>query len=351
MKHQNEIQAGLFITLGIALFIVFIWALGQRRQIFERQERYTTSFLDVQGLSEGAPVRLGGISIGRVASIGFSKDHNDPKIYVEFLINNRYLERIRGDSLVSIETQGLLGDKFLNVKYGGAGPMVEPGGAINSKEPADISAVLTKAGEVVDNTVEISQSLNELITTVKQTTVDHFSRGAEDLADILKQVKTGKGMLHQLVYTNEDSKMMKNLEKAAGDLADITGQVKKGDGLLNAIIFDPEGQKTVEALTEASKNLAVTAADISELAGQIKSGDGLVHSLIYDKSPEGIDDIVAKLNRTASNLEKASKSLASGEGTLGALLVDAQLYNNAVEITDGAKRSFLLKEAVRSTLD
>src|SRR5690606_40323182 len=66
---------------------------------------------------------------------------------------------------------------------------------------------------------------------------------------------------------------------------------------------------------------------------------------IYDKAPENIDDIVAKLNRTASNLEKASKALSEGEGTLGALLVDAQLYNNAVEITDGAKRSFLLKEA------
>ena len=352
MNRNNELQAGLFITIGIVLFIVVIWALGQRRQIFERQEEYTVTFQDVQGLSEGAPVRLSGISVGRVDKIGFSEDTKDPLLYVRLLISNNYLERIRTDSVVTIETQGLLGDKIVVLSSGGSGQLVEPGGTLRSTEPADIASVLQKAGKVVDNTVEISGTLNTLIEELQKNTLKGVSSSATHLAAILKEIQEGDGLLHSMIYSKEKgSDLLKNFEKASADIADITGAVKSGDGLINALIYDPKGQETVQALTEASTNLAETAGYISSLAAQIQDGDGLLNSLIYDKSPEGIAEIVAKLNRTADNLEEASQSLATGEGTLGALLVDAQLYDNAVEITDGAKRSFLLREAVRSTLD
>lgn len=352
MKQYNEIQAGLFITLGIVLFIIVIWALGQRRQIFERQEKYTVTFKDVQGLSEGAPVRLGGISVGRVESIGFSKDNQDPLLYVRLLINNKYLERIREDSVVSIETQGLLGDKFINLKSGGNGTMLEPGSTLKSNEPADIASVLSKAGEVVDNTVEISATLNEFIAEIKDSALTDIAASAKNLAAILKEVQEGDGVLHSLIYSNgKGSSMLSDLEKTSKNIAEITAAVKTGDGLLNALVYDPDGKKTIKALTEASENLAITADHISTLAAEIQKGDGLLHSLVYDTSPEGIADIITRLSNTAKNLEEASKALASGEGTLGALLVDSQLYDDAVEITDGAKRSFILREAVRSTLD
>ena len=95
MKHYNELQAGLFVTFGVFLFIIIVWMLGQDRQIFERQEHYTATFKDVQGLSEGAPIRLGGITVGRVDKIGFSKNITDPLIYVDLLVSSKYLERIR----------------------------------------------------------------------------------------------------------------------------------------------------------------------------------------------------------------------------------------------------------------
>ena len=60
--------------------------------------------------------------------------------------------------------------------------------------------------------------------------------------------------------------------------------------------------------------------------------------------------LVQNLHEVTADLKSASRALAHGEGTLGALLVDSQLYDNLIEVTDGAKRSFLLREAIRSTL-
>jgi len=351
MKATNEVQAGLFIMVGIVLFIVVIWLVGQRRQIFVRQEEYLTTFHDVQGLSEGAPVRLGGISIGRVDKIGFSKDIHDPLVYVQLLVSSIYLERIRTDSLATIETQGLLGDKFVNINSDGKGNLLEPGSTLPSSNPADISSVLSKAGEVVDNTVKISRSLNDFIGKLQKDTLSNVTSAAGNLSQILDKIKNGNGFLHSIVYNNKDGgDLLDNLEKASANLKGISKEITTGDGLLNALIYDKKGKQTVEALTEASVNLSETSKHISELASEIENGNGLFHSLIYEKSPEGLNDIVAKLNTMASNLEAVSKSLANGNGTLGALLIDDSLYDNVIEITDGAKRSYLLKQAVRSTL-
>lgn len=351
MKHSNELQAGLFITLGIALFIIVIFLLGQRRQIFVQQENYTATFTDVQGLSEGAPVRLGGITIGRVDTIGFSTDNKDPNVYVDILISSKYLERIRTDSIATIETQGLLGDKLVNIKSDGSGNMLEPGSELRSSEPADIASVLNKAGEVVDNTVEISRSVSGLVGELRDSTSESLTTSIAALSEILTEVKDGSGFLHTLIYADkEGASILKNLDATSHDLKAISKEIRNGKGLLNALIYAPEGKTTLAALADASKNIAVTAGHISKLAQEIESGDGLLHSVVYDEAPGGIAEIVNKLNRTATNLEKASAALANGEGTLGALLVDAQLYDNAVEITDGAKRSFLLKEAIKSTL-
>jgi hypothetical protein len=61
--------------------------------------------------------------------------------------------------------------------------------------------------------------------------------------------------------------------------------------------------------------------------------------------------VLVNLSQSAQNLKVATDALANGTGTLGALLVDPRLYDNLVEITDGAKRSFLLRQAVRSSLN
>src|SRR5712675_217697 len=103
MNRADELKAGLFIVIGLALFVLTIFVMGRDRQIFAKQEEYLTTFSDVKGLSEGAPVRLGGISVGRVSDIGFSENKTDVRVHVKFLVNDKFLDRMNSDSIISIK--------------------------------------------------------------------------------------------------------------------------------------------------------------------------------------------------------------------------------------------------------
>ncbi|MCO6430033.1 MAG: MCE family protein [Deltaproteobacteria bacterium] len=352
MRQNHELKAGVFILGGLVLAVAVIFAMGKERQIFASQEAFLTTFTDVKGLAEGAPVRLGGITVGRVGRIGFSKNVYDSTVHVTFLVNDEYLDRIHADCIATIETQGLLGDRFLSITPGRERKLLPPGATMRSSEPADISEVLSKAGQVVDNTVEISNNVNEFVQLLRKDSILHFNSAMQSIANLSNEIEKGEGFFHRLVYSKKDGeKLIDNISSAAAGIKDIVKQIEVGSGALHALIYDPEGAKSISALTAAAENLASASASVEDVLKSVKNGSGLMHDLIYSDSPEGIAEVIAKLNATADNLKRASDALAQGSGTLGALLMDPQLYDNLVEVTDEAKRSYLLRQAIRTSLD
>ncbi|MCB0333127.1 MAG: MCE family protein [Bdellovibrionales bacterium] len=352
MSKKNEIQAGIFVLLGLALMALSIFTIGKERQIFAHQQMYYAKFANVKGLSEGAPVRLGGISIGRVDKISFSPDLSDSQVSVTLLINEQYADRIRSDSKVSIETQGLLGDRFINISIGHKKGILPPESILGVHEGGDMSDVIQRAGDVSRDVAEISETVRDVLKEFQEEGLDDLTQAVKSLASITSAIEEGEGLVHRLIYSKKEGKdLVSNLEATAEDLSSLMREVKEGDGLLHALIYEKEGKKTVGALTHAAAALAETSSYISNLANEIQSGEGMIHDLIYTKSPDGVEEIVQKLSAMAQNLEDASDAIAKGTGTIGALLIDSQLYDNLVEVTDGAKRSFILRSAIRSSLE
>lgn len=289
----NYFKAGIFVIVSMFLFFGSIWVMGREREIFSSQKDYFTQFKDVKGLSIGAPVRLGGITIGRVSEITFSPES---EVKVTLSLNERYLDRIRLDSRVSLMTQGLLGDRFVSISVGLDPKIAPPGSFIQISTEADITEVMTKASRVVENTEKVT----------------------EDLRSITASLSTdAKGELVSAV---------KELNTLVKDLTDITKQLKSGPGLAHSIIYDKEGGDIVPDFSKVTKSLT-------------------------DASQDGIPELLKKLNETAENLKQVSQSLKEGSGTLGALMVDSKLYDNLVEVTDGAKRSIILRQAVRASMN
>ena len=351
MKKDYELKAGMFIALALVVFLFGVWRLGQERQIFSKQVEYFTEYADVQGLSEGAPVRLGGITIGRVSKIGFIPDMTEPRVRVSILVNTDFRERIGKDSAATIETQGLLGDKFLSISAGKDLTPLPPGSMIKGVPPANFAEVLEKAATVVNNTVEIADNINTLLREFRQRAFDDVTKTAANVADITDKIKTGPSTLHGLIYSEEQGgKLFNNLEAAAQNLQDVTQTLREGDGLLHALVYDPQGKESVEGLIKAGAGLAASVENIREITAEIRSGPGLVHQLVYG---QGIDltAIFDNAKQMLRNLRVASEALAKGGGTLGALLMDSRLYDNIVEVTDDAKRSVILRHAIRSSLD
>ncbi len=353
-----NIKAGTFVGLILVAFALGIFLLGKERHIFTESETYFANFQDVGGLSEGAPVRLGGITVGRVSSLEFTSDPLDASISVSFEVEREYLDRIRGNSIVRIETQGLLGDKFISIAAGpevSSEPVLEPGSKLNSQPPADFFQVITKAQQVVDNTVKISESINAVLDEVRTKTINDFSEGVSSFKKITQAIEKGDGLVHRLFYSKKDAdNIMDSVAKASKTVDQLLADVKTGDGLLHTLIYDPAGKDFVTSVSAAAAGLSTTSENISAIAEEIRTGQGVLHELVYQ---EGVD-IGAKINESithfeeaASALEAASKALADGNGTIGALLVDPTIYDNLVEITDGAKKSALLRYAIRASLD
>jgi len=291
-ETSKDLLAGVFLLTGIGLFFLSLLVLGRERNLFGVFVPFSTFYADVRGLNVGAPVRLGGIAIGRVAAVDLAADPLDARVQVKFEVQDKYSYRIRADSLATIETQGLLGDKFINLSAAGSGAELSAGSIIQSREAADLGNIIRKV----------------------ETLAETASAGIQSVSDLAKAVDPKK------IAATVDSlhNISVSLNKSLGD---------------NSIV-----------------------ADISSVLREVKTGSGLLHNMIYPSAEgaqlaQSVTQSLKDFAKVANNLEQITGGLSKGSGTLGALLVDSKVYDNLVEVTDDAKRSFVLRSVVRSALN
>ncbi len=305
-EQLMRLRVGIFVLGLLGLFMVFVLTIGSRSRIFERHYNLHAFFSNIEGLNVGAPVRLAGTSVGSVDDITFSKDLASKKIRVTMSLDARLQDRIREDSIASIGTIGLVGDKVLELTVGSPDePALPPGATIASVDPPDYATLLQKGDQIVNNVVKISDALNQLVG-------GGGAKARQDLADsiasfnrIMSEIEQGTGLLHALVY-----------EKRSGNIL-----------------------KELSATTVALQQLA-------HLMRQFQNKKGMAHVLFADPRAESI---MADLEQTSRNLKSVSDRLAQGEGTLGALIDDPTLYEDLSSLLRGANRSRTLRNLIQST--
>lgn len=361
-----QIRIGAFILAGLLVFFAIIYLLGAQARYFERKYDLIAEFTEVGGLIEGATVRLAGVQIGRVSAVTLPEQPGG-KVRVTLTIARRYSERIRRDSEAHIATQGLLGDKIVEISLGSpAAPALEPGDTLVSTEPFEMQNMF-KAG------VETMQTVKELAASLKGT--------AARVDRIAKEVETGKGLVHALVYDEPESLNRLNAilartqrllaraeqpDSAVGVLIspesgksarallaamDALGRgAEKSDGrdtLLTALLYDPQ----YKGLADDMRSIARNFREVSERVAQ---GQGLLGQLTRDGSDGtagALGDATADFRVAMANLRQVTDRLRAGEGTMGGLLEDPTVYENLVQFLEGARRSFLLRSLIRSTID
>jgi phospholipid/cholesterol/gamma-HCH transport system substrate-binding protein len=344
------------VLISFVLIAALILVMGRERQIFAKQSEFYAMFNDVKGLSAGAPVRMGGIPVGRVDKVGFSKDAGDLRVQVKLLVNDSHLDRVRADSRVTIDTQGLLGDRFVSISSGADPVAIEPGSRIQSIEVSDLQQVMVRAQRAVDNTTEITERINAALEGLSPETFKNVASASQSIAEIFKAIKTEEGFAHRLIYSETDGKrLMESVTASSKDISELIHHIRFGKGVLHALVYSDGGEKAVSRLFEASDSVAQASDNLSSLLQAARNGKGLIHDILYTDIEPGviakrIEQVLISLGTAANNLKVTSDALAQGTGTLGALILDPKLYDNLVEVTDGAKRSFILRQAIRSSL-
>jgi len=346
--YKKEVRAGIFLLATLGALVAVVLMISARSGLFTEQVQLFARFEDVSGLVGGAPVMLQGIRIGTVTDISIDQPSKGNVLIVRMDVNKRYLTFIRKDSLASIQTMGLLGDKYVNISMGSQNAPVHVGGDIvASVNPPDIYKAIARGTEILDNLSQASSSLNEILMDVrKNASVASFSGAVEEVHALLRDIRTNKeGSLHSLIYGKELAKAADNIERITQDLSKATARINTEDSLLHSLLYDKSG-------TRVLANLEGVTRELSDILGQAKT-EGTFLNALLSKEGEG-KQALERLSKASAHIERASKNLdvtlgavAKGEGTLGALIHDPSLYDDMVVVMDGAKRSIILRKAVK----
>lgn len=133
MKRINlELGVGLFLIAGIGCLAWIAVKLGDVGLLPDRTYPLNARFVSISGLKDGATVELAGVRIGRVSNIDL--DNEDYEAIVEMTIDEGV--RLQEDTIASIRTQGIIGDRFIKLSPGGSDVYLEPGEEIADTESA-----------------------------------------------------------------------------------------------------------------------------------------------------------------------------------------------------------------------
>jgi phospholipid/cholesterol/gamma-HCH transport system substrate-binding protein len=355
MATSKEVRVGAFVLAGLVVAGIVVFLIGDEKRLFDSKVAFHTSFSDVQGLKTGAPVRLGGIDIGAVSHIAHAQDPNDNRLYVELKVAKREAIRIRQDSVAHIENKGLLGDKMIQVSTGSSGsPAVPPDGFIKGEDPTDFTNVFSQVGEMTQRADKILENLEVTSRSLANAQLQEDLRGsAHSVNVILKQVAEGNGYVHRLLADPAEaervSRLLSTLDRTAteaeGTLVEAqkaANRVNTGPGFVHEILY---GDKSSDALA----NFGGAAAEVASTLRGIRDGNGLAHSILYG-GDAGTQQVTANLGAITGDLRQIVADLRAGKGTLGALLVDPSIYEDAKSVLGNVQRNDALRALVRYSI-
>ncbi|WP_291119814.1 MlaD family protein [Flavobacterium sp. UBA6135] len=194
MKEHSQnfkIRLGLFIAIGIFLFVVAIFLIGKQKNLFNPVYSLTTTFYNVSGLQVGNKVRFSGINVGTVDAVTII---NDSTVSVTMFIKKDVQKFIKTNSEVSIGSEGLIGDKLLQISQGTSNAnFAKDGAALVSNEPIE---------------------LDEIVASLK-VTAENAEIISDELAEIMIAINSGEGTLGRLI---NDPKIAENLSQTMSNL-------------------------------------------------------------------------------------------------------------------------------------
>jgi len=162
---NNKIKLGIFISIGIAVFIIGIYFIGEGQQLFRSTFRISGVFKDVAGLQVGNNVRFAGINVGTVDNISIVSDSS---VRVEILIDESTRKFIKKDAVASIGSEGLMGNKILIITPGTGGEMeIEDNDIIQASLPINMDDILTSLKTTIDNTSDITNDLSKITNNIQ----------------------------------------------------------------------------------------------------------------------------------------------------------------------------------------
>ena len=317
----TELRVGLFVLVGLSVLgagIFYVTGPG----FFGPKYRLNTYLPDVSGLANGATVSVDGVAVGNVVSIQFAAPGRDRKVEkaqnidVVLRIEGKYSGYILTDSTAALVTEGLLGNKYINVTRGFTGTPLRNGDTVPAATSVDVmaqlGAVSTSVTELLDGIKSGKGTLGKLVND--PAAYDHLNGVLAKTDALITGVQQGKGTLGKLVASDE---MYAKVDKSLDNVNGMISDARAGKGTIGKLLNDPTlYDQAKQALTNGNG-----------LIDDARAGKGSLGKLITD------DTLYNKLRDTSANLDAATAKLNDNTTTAGKLFSDPALYDNLAGLT------------------
>jgi phospholipid/cholesterol/gamma-HCH transport system substrate-binding protein len=326
-ERSIEVKVGVLILVSLVILGAFILVMGGIT--FEKTYVVYVDFDNPGGLQSGAAVRMAGLKVGSVGELAFLGGKVDPVtghrtlVRVKANVEAKYKDAIREDADFYVTTQGVLGEQFLAIDPGSPEKAVlKEGSVVKGIDPPRLDLFLAKAYELLDVTVNGIKSNRELISDIVTNTagllkglniivtgnrerIDRMIANFEELSEEAKVLTHDARMNYvdnpKLIHTVDNiDKLSTDLRNDAGPLLADAKEAMANVKRLSATVGDPAQQeklkKTLDDVAQLASRANAAAADAQAIVTQIKSGKGTVGALlmdeeIYDDMQEMVRDL------------------------------------------------------------
>jgi phospholipid/cholesterol/gamma-HCH transport system substrate-binding protein len=302
-ETNHRIKLGIFVIAGSLLLIAGLYLIGKNRNLFGNTYTLTVRFDDIGGLQLGNNVRYSGIDVGTVDGIDIV---NDTTIEVRLSILRKMETIIRRNSIASIGTDGLMGNKLVNIEPGSTDqPVAEEGEMLPSIKAVDTEKMLRTLETTNMNVERISSNLIDL--------TDKLIGSRGTLYTMLMDTTVAGGFENTLSNIESISVNLNNFSLA---LSKMTSDVRSGKGALGALVKDSSSvavnlEETMAHLHTSSERIESASIQINKLLEEISGGKGSAAAIIRDtamalqlrRSIQYIDSSAVKLNQNMEALK------------------------------------------------
>ena len=196
----SKINLGVFVSIGLVLFIAGIYFIGEKQQMFSETFQISGVFRDISGLQVGNNVRFSGINVGVIKDIEMIAD---TAVRVDFVIDEKARKFIKSDSKAIIGSDGLMGNKIV---------ILVPGTAAKKE---------IQNNDFVATTVPIS--IDDILLKLKVTSTNAADITG-DLSAIMYNIRSGRGTIGKLFM---DTAFADNIDRTLINIKEGTGGFKQ----------------------------------------------------------------------------------------------------------------------------
>lgn len=310
---SQKIKVGIFLVAGILLFCVGLFLIGSRKHLFGQYFTVYVQFNDVDTLQSGAKVRVSGLDAGQVSDIEVPKTATS-EFRLKLKIDKKLRAIVREDSVATIETEGMVGNKFVNVKKGSEHSPVCSACTLHSEEPVSMDAMMRKGSDLANS---------------MQSTIDDLHHRADGA---MQNITNLTGHADNLV-----TGVTPKFEKITSNSDAIIAGVRNGHGAAGKLLTDDT----------VGSNVAATIANAKQASTQ-------VNTITSDIQRKDLPDVHQALQNTQAMTQQMNQAvgtfLAPGnhqQSTALALREAAhgaeRTSTNLAEDTEAIKHNFFLR--------